>query len=92
MTPAAKTEQLLGRLLARAVAAEDTLLKEAFDRRQWSRSRNSLARAKGWGSAGQCPALACAKTPAALERDCHVVVETSSRSPVQAAAGGGVEA
>lgn len=51
-----------------------------------------LTRANGWGSAGQCPASACAKTPAAQERDCHVVVKTSSRSPVQAAAGGGVEA
>lgn len=33
-----------------------------------ARSINSLARANGWGSAGQCPALACAKTPAAGEQ------------------------
>lgn len=29
---------------------------------------HSLARANGWGSAGECPASACAKTPAARER------------------------
>ena len=33
-----------------------------------ARSINSLARANGWGSAGQCPALACAKTPAVGEQ------------------------
>lgn len=31
-------------------------------------SINSLARANGRGSAGKCPALACAKTPAAGEQ------------------------
>lgn len=51
-----------------------------------------LTRANGWGSAGQCPASACAKTPAAPERDSHLVANTSARSPVQAAVGGGVEA
>lgn len=30
--------------------------------------QTSLARANGWGSAGQCPALACVKTPAAGEQ------------------------
>lgn len=31
-------------------------------------SEKSLARANGWGSAGECPALTCAKTPAAGEQ------------------------
>ena len=94
--PAAKTEQLLGRLLVRAVAAEDTLLKEAFDRRQWSRSRNSLARVKGWGSAGQCPVRHDKKTPATKARDCRVAAaalqggDDSSWVTSQQAVGGGV--
>lgn len=33
-----------------------------------ARAVNSLARANGWGSAGKCPALACAKTPAVGEQ------------------------
>lgn len=31
-------------------------------------NRYSLARVNGWGSAGQCPASHCAKTPAAGAR------------------------
>ena len=69
--PAAISEQLLGRLLQHAEQAEDQLLAEAFDRRQWSRSRNSLARAKGWGSAGKCPVAHDTKTPADRAQVCR---------------------
>jgi hypothetical protein len=36
---------------------------------------NSLARANGWGSAGQCPASGIAKTPAAREQVSRVAGE-----------------
>ena len=36
-------------------------------------SKTRLARANGWGSAGQCPATHSAKTPAACTRANHVV-------------------
>lgn len=73
-------ERLLGRLLAHAEAIEESLLKEAFDRRKWSRSRNSLARAKGWGLAGQvgvddanaCPVGHDTKTPAAGPQESRI--------------------
>ena len=71
----ASTEQLLGRLLQHAEQAEDRLLAEAFDRRQWSRSRNSLARANVRGSAGQCHAGHDAKTPATKAQECRVAAD-----------------
>lgn len=48
-----------------------------------------LARAKGWGSAGQCPALDIAKTPAVGER--VAIAQTSARATRQSV-GGGVRA
>lgn len=33
---------------------------------------HSLARVNGWGSAGSCPALSTAKTPAVREHECRV--------------------
>lgn len=47
-------------------------------------SLRSLARANGWGSAGECPASACAKTPAVREP------AISPGGSAHAAAGGGV--
>lgn len=70
--PASVSEQLLGRLLQHAEQAEDQLLAEAFDRRQWSRSRHNLARVYVRGSAGQCPVGHDTKTPAVGTQDCRV--------------------
>lgn len=64
----------------------------ACQRTSGGSSYKRLARANGWGSAGQCPASSSAKTPAAWERVSHLVANSSSRRPVQAAADGGVEA
>ena len=48
---------------------------------KWSgteRRDTSLARANGWGSAGQCPAKTDAKTPAVHERGRRVAAATGS--------------
>lgn len=88
------SEQLLARLLQHAERAEDRLLAEAFDRRQWSRSRNSLARVKGWGSAGKCPAEHDAKTPESGTSVCRVAAaalqcgDDSARATLTRPAGG----
>ena len=53
---------------------------------------NSLARANGWGSAGQCPAHLVATTPASRARDIRVAAlldrGTSTRATVSGAGGG----
>ena len=53
----------------------------------------SLAQANGRGSAGECPARHCAKTPAVQERVIRVAAGSglaSARATAHAAVGGGV--
>lgn len=52
---------------------------------------NTLARRNGWGSAGECPATACAKTPAAGEQVCPATDDSACETQ-QLAAGGGIRA
>lgn len=69
----ASTEQLLLRRADTAAFIEWAGIWDAvYDEHQriarpWWRSFFSLARVKGWGSAGQCPAPTFAKTPAVRE-------------------------
>jgi hypothetical protein len=49
--------------------------------------KHSLTRAKGWGSAGQCPASTSAKTPAAGERDGGLAACYSHLLPARASHG-----
>lgn len=94
--PAAVAEGLLGRLLAHAEQLEEKLLAEAFDRRHWSRSRDSLARAKGRGLAGQCLVGHDTKTPAEGAQECRYAAAAVQRGDDSAwvtptrTAGGGV--
>lgn len=54
----------------------------------------SLARANGWGLAGQCPAFLFAKTPAVRERVCRVAAAgigvNFARASARAETGGSV--
>lgn len=51
---------------------------------------DTLARRNGWGSAGECPARTCAKTPAVGEQVC--LMTDGSACATQQAAGGGIRA
>lgn len=82
-----RAEQLVLRFMDRAwkTAQIEALLQRLIDRDSSprdARQRHSLARANGWGSAGQCPANRHAKTPAAREQVCHVVAASPTASDV----------
>lgn len=70
-------EQLLGELLRRAEAPE---IASRFTHRRAGSRVHSLARANGWGSAGQCPAVHVAKTPAAWEQVSRVATAIGASS------------
>lgn len=87
----AALEQLLGALLERGESHEIALGTQA-DRRLGARTEHSLARVNGRGSAGQCPAVHAAKTPAAWERVQPAYAGASSRGTTPTAVAGGVRA